>query len=65
VWPGGIESKTSALVPCLRTLLCQSNHKTQVIWKGRGGLLCYSLTVEDLVLNVISAYVPQIGLDEC
>jgi hypothetical protein len=25
-------------------LLCQSNHKTQVIWKGRGGLLCYSPT---------------------
>jgi hypothetical protein len=20
----------------------QSNHKTQVIWKGRGSLLCYS-----------------------
>jgi hypothetical protein len=31
---GGIEPKTSALVPCKRTLLCQSNHKTQVIWKG-------------------------------
>jgi hypothetical protein len=27
-----------------RHLLCQSNHKTQVIWKGRGDLLCYSPT---------------------
>jgi hypothetical protein len=25
-------------------LLCQSNHKTQVIWKGLDDLLCYSLT---------------------
>jgi hypothetical protein len=24
--------------------LSQSNHKTYVIWKGRGGLLCYSPT---------------------
>jgi hypothetical protein len=24
--------------------LCQANHKTKVIWKGRGGLLCYSPT---------------------
>jgi hypothetical protein len=30
----------SARGPCLS----QSNHKTQVIWKGRGGLLCYSPT---------------------
>jgi hypothetical protein len=28
----------------IRHLICQSNHKTQVIWKGREGLLCYSLT---------------------
>jgi hypothetical protein len=27
-----------------RHLLYQFNHKTQVIWKGRGGLLCYSPT---------------------
>jgi hypothetical protein len=27
-----------------RHLLCQSNHKTQVIWKRRGDLLCYSPT---------------------
>jgi hypothetical protein len=27
-----------------RHLICQSNHKTRVIWKGRGGLLCYSAT---------------------
>jgi hypothetical protein len=26
----------------LESPLCQSNHKIQVIWKGRGGLLCYS-----------------------
>jgi hypothetical protein len=29
-----------------RHLICQSNHKTQVIWKGWGGLLWYSPTIE-------------------
>jgi hypothetical protein len=32
------------LTTARRHLLYQSNHKTQVIWKGRGGLLCYSPT---------------------
>jgi hypothetical protein len=27
-WPGKIELKISALVPCKTTLLCQFNHKT-------------------------------------
>jgi hypothetical protein len=28
-----------------RLFFFQFNHKTQVIWKGRGGLLCYSPTI--------------------
>jgi hypothetical protein len=31
--------------------LSQSNHKTQVIWKGRGGLLYYSPTEGSSFLN--------------
>jgi hypothetical protein len=31
-------------VAARRHLLYQSNHKTQVIWKGRGDLLCYNPT---------------------
>jgi hypothetical protein len=40
-----LESKRSReALGVKRHLLYQSNHKTQVIWKGRVSLLCYSLT---------------------
>jgi hypothetical protein len=45
-WPGGeLNPRPRLWYHARRHLLCQSNHKTQVIWKGRGGLLCYSPTV--------------------
>jgi hypothetical protein len=37
-----------------RPLLCQSNHKTQVIWKGRGSLLCYRGCLDSLLGRVLA-----------
>jgi hypothetical protein len=33
-----------ALIPCETASPSQSDHKTQVVWKGREGLLYYSST---------------------
>jgi hypothetical protein len=42
---GELNSRHRLCYHARRHRFCQSNHKTQVIWKGRGDLLCYSPTI--------------------